>query len=414
MDKLLNEMLVSHKLEYISFKDQNGLLISESKAQKYSSDDSYNVYHEIDVYTPQNEKAKQKMGTLKIVKTNYMLRELSIKYTIIGILLILLLFLYFYLEMRLLKGLLMTLSKIATKIKGYMPGDKLVFKSFRANKDDVIFELVNGFLQMQQNIDDAMREKEIEEENNRAKDAYLLKQSRFIEMGTMISNISHQWKQPLNIVELCITDLTLKGINGEIDSKYQEKLFNEIHNQIVFMSKTIDVFKNFLSEGQNEKTIELFSIKKAILESLQLIDSIFDNKKIAIELNVDEACFAMGSISEMEQAILVILHNAVDAITSTKKKNAKIVIECVLEEETNVIKIYDNGGGFDPLLVDKIFDAYFTTKHQAQGTGLGLFITKTIVDMKFHGTIEAYNYKEGALFVIKIPLAKEETEEKVS
>ena len=123
--------------------------------------------------------------------------------------------------------------------------------------DDVIFEIVNGFKQMQQNIDDAMREKAIEEENNKAKDAFLLKQSRFIEMGTMISNISHQWKQPLNVVELCMTDLTIKNMMGEVDLKYQEKLFKEIHNQVIFMSKTIDVFKNFLSEDYNEKNIEI-------------------------------------------------------------------------------------------------------------------------------------------------------------
>jgi signal transduction histidine kinase len=411
MDEFLKNMLVSYKLEYIAFRDKSGVLISESKTSEYILDDLYNVKYKKDVYSPQSEDIKKSMGTLEIVKSNYMLRELSYKYTTTGILLAALLALYFYLEMRLLKGLLMPLSRIATEIKGYMPGDKLVFKSFASNKDDVIFEIVNGFLHMQRNIDDAMREKVIEEENNKAKDAFLLKQSRFIEMGTMISNISHQWKQPLNIVELCITDLTLKGMTGEVDSKYQEKLFNEIHNQVVFMSKTIDVFKNFLSEEHNEKNVELFSIKRAISESLQLVDSIFENKKIAIEINTDDASYAYGSISEIEQAILVILHNAVDAITGSGKKNGRITIDCTVEDESNIIRIYDNGGGFDPLLVDKIFDAYFTTKHQAQGTGLGLFITKTIVEIKFSGTIEAYNYKEGALFVIKIPLAKE-TEEK--
>ncbi|WP_373035948.1 sensor histidine kinase [Sulfurimonas sp.] len=408
MNEFLKEMLVSYKLEYIAFRDKDGVLISESNTSEYVAGDSYNVKYKKDIYSPQSENLKNSMGTIEIVKSNYMLRELSYKYTTTGILLAALLALYFYLEMRLLKGLLMPLSRIATEIKGYMPGDKLIFKSFASNKDDVIFEIVNGFLHMQKNIDDAMREKAIEEENNKAKDSFLLKQSRFIEMGTMISNISHQWKQPLNIVELCITDLTLKGMTGEVDSKYQEKLFNEIHNQVVFMSKTIDVFKNFLSEEHNEKNVEVFSIKKAILESLQLLDSIFDNKNIAIEVNTDEASFAYGSISEIEQAILVILHNAVDAISGTNKINGKIIIDCTVEEENNVIKIYDNGGGFDPVNLDKIFDAYFTTKHQAQGTGLGLFITKTIVEIKFSGTIEAYNYKDGALFVIKIPLAKQE------
>ncbi|NOR57213.1 MAG: sensor histidine kinase [Sulfurimonas sp.] len=406
MNDFLKTMLGAYKLEYIAFKDKNGVLVAESQTAKYISEDSYNIEYITDVFSPKNNHSKSSMGTLEIVNSNYMLKELSQKYTITGILFAALLALYFYLEMRLLKGLLMPLSRIAREIKGYMPGDRLVFKSFTSNKDDVIFEIVNGFKQMQQNIDDAMREKAIEEENNKAKDAFLLKQSRFIEMGTMISNISHQWKQPLNVVELCMTDLTIKNMIGEVDSKYQEKLFKEIHNQVVFMAKTIDVFKNFLSDDHNEKSIEIFSIQRAIRESLQLLDSMFDNKKIAIEVNLDKASLAYGSISEIEQAILIILHNAVDSITSSHEKNGKIIIESTVEGENNILKIRDNGGGFGDNVVDKIFDAYFTTKHQSQGTGLGLFITKTIIEIKFSGTIEAYNSEDGALFLIRIPLAR--------
>lgn len=397
MDEFLKTMLDSYNLEYIAFRDKNGLLISEVRSPSYISGDPYNLEYEKAVYDPQNDGSKNSIGKLEIGYGQHILKELSRKYYTAGVLLVSLLALYFYLEMRLLKELLTPLRKIASEIQGYLPGKKLVFESFNNNKEDAISEIVNGFLHMQQNIDDAMREKEIEEENNRAKDAILMKQSRFIEMGTMINNIAHQWKQPLNIIELCITDLTVKSMMGNVDPQYQQKLFNDMHMQVAYMSKTLDIFKNFLNDDQNKKKREVFSLKQAIKGTMQLLGSTFEKKKIAVELKLDETSSTYGSINKIEQVILIILNNAIDAGSS------KITVESMSEKNSNVIKIYDNGGGFDPAIINNIFDAYFTTKHQSQGTGLGLFIAKMIVEMKFNGTIEAQNFKDGALFVIRLP-----------
>ena len=406
IDEFFKNMLISYKLEYIAFRDKNGLIISEIKSPKYIVADSYNVEYKKNVYSPESINSQNMIGSVEIAYGHHMLKDLASKYTITGILLVFLLILYFYLEMRLLKGLLMPLRRIATDIKGYMPGDVLKFEPFSKKKDDVIFEIVNGFRHMQKNIDDAIAEKKLKEESEKAKDAFLLKQSRFIEMGTMISNIAHQWKQPLNIIQLCITDLTIKSMMGEVDSVYQKKLFKEIDNQVSFMSKTIDIFKNFLEEDHKKKNMELFLIKKAIEDSMQLVDSMLDRKKITIETKLDEISSAYGSIGEIEQVILIIIHNGVDAIMGRGMSSGKIIIKSAIENGNSVIKIYDNGGGFDPSLADKLFDAYFTTKHQAQGTGLGLFIAKTIVEMKFSGSIEARNFKDGSLFIIKLPLPK--------
>ncbi len=403
MDPFLNSMLKSYNLDYIAFTDKNGSLISEVKSSVYISGDPYNLEYEKVLYSPEYADSNNTIGTLEIVYGQDILKDLSRKYYITGVLLVFLLILYFYLEMRLLKELLTPLKKIAAEIKGYMPGDKLRLEPFSEYKDDVISELVNGFLHMQQNIDETMRKKEIEKENNRIKDAILMKQSRFIEMGTMIGNIAHQWKQPLNIVELCITDLTIKSMMGEVDPQYQQKLFNDMHLQVKYMSKTLDIFKNFLNDDQSKKKMEIFSIKSAIEETMQLLGSTFNKKKIVTEFSLDETSYAYGSISELEQVILIILNNAVDALSS------KITIQCMAEKENNLIKIYDNGGGFDPAIIENVFDAYFTTKHQSQGTGLGLFIAKMIVEMKFNGTIEAYNAKDGALFVIRLPFPKKDT-----
>lgn len=400
MEQFLKSILKSYNLDYIAFTDKNGSLISEVKSSVYTSDDPYNLEYETVLYSPENGDSNNSIGTLKIAYSQHILKELSHKFYIVGVLLVSLLALYFYLEMRLLKELLTPLRKIAAEIKRYMPGDKLVFEPFNENKDDVISEIVNGFLHMQQNIDETMSKKEREKENNRVKDAILIKQSRFIEMGMMINNIAHQWKQPLNIVELCIADLTIKSMMGEVDTQYQQKLFNDMHLQVEFMSKTLDIFKNFLNNDQTNKKMEIFSIKSAIEETMQLLGNTLDKKKIAIEFSLDETLYAYGSISEIEQVIVIILNNAIDALSS------KITVQCMAEEESNLIKIYDNGGGFDPNIIENVFDAYFTTKHQSQGTGLGLFIAKMVVEMKFNGTIEATNFKDGALFMIRLPFPK--------
>lgn len=399
MDAFLKKILINYKLEYIAFRDTNGTLVSEITVPGYSADSPYTIEDTRVIYSPEIDDTHHKVGTLEIAYGYHVLKKLSTKFYIVGMLLAFLLILYFSLEMRLLKELLNPLRKIAAEIKGYKPGDKLIFESYNGNKDDAIYEIVNGFLHMQQNIDNALREKAIEEENNRLKDAMLVKQSRFIEMGTMINNIAHQWKQPLNIIELCITDLTLKSMMGPVDSEYQQKLFNDMHMQVAYMSKTIDIFKNFLHNDQTKDDLETFSVKNAIEDTLRLLGSTFDKNNITLTLKLDEtSCIAHGSIHKLEQVILIILNNAVDAGSS------QITVECLREKKDNVIKIYDNGGGFDPAISDKLFDAYFTTKHQSQGTGLGLFIVKMIVEMKFNGSIEARNYNDGALFIIRLPL----------
>lgn len=262
MDEFLKTMLDSYSLEYIAFRDKNGLLISEVRSPSYIPGDPYNLEYEKAVYDPQNNGSKNSIGKLEIGYGQHILKELSRKYYTAGVLLVSLLALYFYLEMRLLKELLTPLRKIASEIKGYLPGKKLVFESFNENKGDAISEIVNGFLHMQNNIDDAMRQKEIEEENNREKDAILMKQSRFIEMGTMINNIAHQWKQPLNIIELCITDLTVKSMMGNVNPQYQQKLFDDMHMQVAYMSKTLDIFKNFLNDDRNKKRERYFRSNK--------------------------------------------------------------------------------------------------------------------------------------------------------
>lgn len=409
LDHFLRQILTAYDLEYITFKDTSGALLSEIRSPGYIEGDRYNLIYAKTVHNPSGSVSEKPIGMLEIAYNNRALKEFSQKYFKMGMLLVLILILYFYMERRLLKGLLNPLRVIAAEIKGYMPGDKLVFESFDRQRNDEISEIVHGFRHMQHNIDDAIKRREAEEANNRAKDAFLLKQSRFIEMGTMINNIAHQWKQPLNIIELGITDLTVKSMMGvPVDPDHQQKIFGDIHKQVAYMSKTIDIFKNFLDDNQNTAEKKLFSLKEAIEETLQLLGSTFDKKQIALILDLDEKVQVYGSSNELEQALLVILNNAADTHCS------EVRIECGSESENIFLKIYDNGGGFDPAIANVMFDAYFTTKHQSQGTGLGLFIAKTIIEIRLNGTIEAHNTDGGALFMIRLPFPPDELREAAS
>lgn len=397
LKRFLDDILTAYQLDYIAFFDHQGLLVCESKSSRYLPENRYNIVYQQSVDNPDESKSKETLGRLKIVYNEHILEDLSSKFYIVGIMLGVLLALYFYLEMRLLSELLTPLKKIASKIKGYLPGDKLDFDPVYKHKDDVIAEIVKGFLHMQHNIDDAMKKKEIEEENNRIKDALILKQARFTEMGMMINNIAHQWKQPLNIIELCIADLSFKNMMGQSDIDYQHKLFDDMHLQIEFMSKTLDIFKNFLDNNQSPKTSELFSLKQAIEDSIQLVNSALDKKNASIDVRLDETAYAYGAISEIEQVIIILINNALDA------NSTKITIECTKEHRGNTITIHDNGGGLNPDVIEHVFDAYFTTKHPSQGTGLGLFIAKMVIETKFNGTIGVSNTANGALFTIFLP-----------
>ncbi|MEJ2499739.1 MAG: HAMP domain-containing sensor histidine kinase [Campylobacterales bacterium] len=322
-------------------------------------------------------------------EASYMIRQLA---------------LLFYLEFLLLQNLLMPLRKIAEAVKTYRPGVPLDLHRFLRSKDDEIYEIAKGFEEMQQNIDEAMHAREEELKRSKAKDALIMRQSRFIEMGTMIQNIAHQWKQPLNIIELALTDLTVRQMTGNLSNEQQQNVYDEIHRQVEYMSRTIDTFKHFLEEDRDDEDSLPFSIKETVDTALILTGSTFKKENITLDTDVDEACCAKGNPKEFEQALLSLIHNAVDAIRMHRTAHNAITIRGAVEDDQNIITIEDTGGGFPPELAETMFDAYVTTKHMAQGTGLGLFITKTIFVMKMHGCIEAENSSEGARFTIRIPI----------
>ena len=225
----------------------------------------------------------------------------------------------------------------------------------------------------------------------------LLQQSKLAQSGEMIANITHQFKQPLNNLSYILINLKNKYTNKILDENYFDKKFSQANEQIEFLSNTIENFKNFYT---NSKENEDFEIKEVIENSLSILDAEIKNKEATINLNfkTNNQIKVNGIKNELSQVLVAIISNALDA---TKDIESSIIDIIVDSNNANVIlSIKDNGKGIKSNIIDKIFDPYFSTKEK--GTGLGLYLSKIIIEKSFQGEIEVKSSKEGTTFYIKI------------
>ena len=248
-----------------------------------------------------------------------------------------------------------------------------------------------------------------EVKKNREKDKLMLQQSRFAQMGEMISMIAHQWRQPLNVLSMLNQSIVIKYNKKKLDEEFI-KYFQETSNrQIRNMSQTIDDFRSFFRPQKHDTR---FSINEVIKNMLNIITPLFIKNSIEIELEEKEECFAKGHPNEIGQAVINIINNAKDALIENdiEHKYIKITIEC--EGAEILLSIKDNGGGIPKDIMPTIFDPYFTTKHKSHGTGIGLFMSKRIIEQRFDGILENTNRNFevdeekyfGASFSVKIKL----------
>jgi signal transduction histidine kinase len=237
----------------------------------------------------------------------------------------------------------------------------------------------------------------------RQKDQLLIQQSKLASMGEMMGNIAHQWRQPLNIISLKKDILVDKYYDKQLSDDLVEEFEDDVDNTVQYMSKTIDDFRNFFSPSRQK---ELFSLKKAIDDSLNIIKASLINNYIKIIVEIEKDCFVNGYKNEFQQVLLNIINNSKDAILSAREKKTikeGIVRIIVLDKEDEVfIDICDNAGGIPDDIIEKIFEPYFTTKFKSKGTGIGLYMSKMIIENSMHGYIFATNRNEGACFSIKL------------
>ena len=235
-------------------------------------------------------------------------------------------------------------------------------------------------------------------------------QSKMASMGEMISNIAHQWRQPLSSISTGVSGIQLQKELDMLDDETFYSVCNEVNQNVQYLSNTIDDFRNYLT-GNNEK--ELFSLSESIQSLLSLMSSSYKVHNIDVVINVSEELKIYGCVNELNQCLINIFNNSVDAL-STCDENRCVYISASSTDEYISLIFQDNAGGIDEKIIDNIFEPYFTTKHQSQGTGLGLNMTYNIINHSFKGTIQAKNilisYKEkkykGAQFTLNLPISQ--------
>lgn len=232
----------------------------------------------------------------------------------------------------------------------------------------------------------------------REKDEIMIAQSGHAAMGEMISMIAHQWRQPVSVVAIGAMNVMMDIELGLLDEKVLKTTIHEILEQTQELSDIIDDFREFF---RPQKTAEEISTKEIIEDAFRIVGSSLKNSNIEIITQFYDGKKIYTYSRELMQVIINILKNAKEALDGRVEKKIFIFIED--QGGVVMIKICDNAGGIEKNILDKIFNPYFTTKGPSAGTGLGLYMSKTIVEKHLQGSLSAYNKDKGACFEIKVP-----------
>ena len=262
---------------------------------------------------------------------------------------------------------------------------------------------------LQSKIDD-------EVQKNRDKDEQIMQQSRLAQMGEMISMIAHQWRQPLGSISSAVMSIQTKLEVGKFDLSddtdrdkfiaYCDKKYSNINGYVQFLSTTIDDFRNFFKPDKEKEEIEL---NIPLDRALQIVEVSMKNK--GIEIIKDYKCKdkILMYQNEVMQVVLNIIKNAEDNFIEKRIENPQIIISTLKENDEYIMQISDNGGGIPAGILEKIFDPYFSTKKEKNGTGLGLYMSKTMIEEHHDGSLICENIDDGVRFKLAIKSTENET-----
>ena len=243
--------------------------------------------------------------------------------------------------------------------------------------------------------------------DKKQKDDILYQQSKMATMGEMIGNIAHQWRQPLSTISTASTGTKIQKEMNILTDEQLYKSLTLINDSVQYLSQTIDDFRGFFNPKYNIK--KEFHINKAIHKTLKLVNSQFHAKDIELIKNIEN--YKIISIeNEIIQVLINILNNARDALISKKEQRKLIFINTYKKDNNLYLEILDNAGGIQKDIINRIFEPYFTTKQESQGTGIGLYMSQDIIRNHLKGSLtvsnEKYKYENidyiGAKFIIKI------------
>ncbi len=254
------------------------------------------------------------------------------------------------------------------------------------------------YLMSRSTMFDISERKELERKN-RQKDRIMMQQSRQAAMGEMIGNIAHQWRQPLNVLGLTIQRVQLFHDMGKFDKEFLAESTAEAMRVINHMSQTIDDFRNFFSPNKEK---ESFAVNEALGKTLSLVDMNLDDRQIRIDVDALDTPIIHGYRNEYSQVLINILMNSKDAFLERRIADPRVLIRIFREEGRSVVTMADNAGGIAEDIIGKIFDPYFTTKGPQKGTGVGLFMSKTIIEKNMNGRLTVRNTVDGAEFRVEV------------
>ncbi len=242
-------------------------------------------------------------------------------------------------------------------------------------------------------------------EKNRLKDLQIFEQVKIAHMGEMITNIAHQWRQPLSAISTLASTTIIENEMKILDDVSLKDKMENIISKTKYLSTTINTFKSIAND--EDKLLKNSSIKDEIDEAINMLKSNLNHDiKIINNIKLDDTVQSKMIHGEFSQVIINLLNNSKDFLIERNIDNPWIKIELKKENDLAYITIEDNAKGIEEDVLPKVFNPYFTTKHQSQGTGLGLHISYRIVTENLNGNISVKNSENGAIFTITLPLSK--------